>query len=63
MLIRVDKSHNGSWVDLFLDLAGNGLVRCQSGSSPVGGKRVDVSGFILPHAKNVGKELGLADVR
>ena len=38
-------------------------MRCQSGSSPVGGKRVDVSGFILPHAKNVGKEFELADVR
>ena len=46
-------------VDLFLDLAGNGLVQSQWGSSPVRGQHVDVSGFILLHAKNVAKELDL----
>ena len=49
-------------VDLFLDLAGNLLMRSPWGSSRVGGliQRVDVTGFILLRAQNVAKELVLA---
>ena len=52
-------------VDLFLDLAGNGLVRSPWRSSRVGGliQRVDVAGFILHRAQNVAKELDLLTSR
>jgi len=45
----------------YLDLVGKGLLQFPWGSSPLEGfiHRIDVGGFILLHAENVGKELEL----